>query len=257
MNIDVLARELNDARRSRTPVTPLTERHHAMTLEDAYAIQQAGIEMRLADGERLIGGKLGFTSKAMQRAMNVHHPNYGWLTDAMLVRDGVVRLDTLIHPKIEPEIAFLLGAALDPPVNASDVLAATDRVVPCLEVVDSRYVGFRFGPLDNIADNSSAGMLVLGSPVSPEGIALPLIGVVVERDGRLHATAAGAAALDHPAAAVAWMVNNNRTETGFRAGDLIISGGLCAPVDLDEATVVTADFDRLGAVTVRATSTRA
>jgi 2-oxo-3-hexenedioate decarboxylase len=223
-----------------------------MSLDDAYAIQEAGIELRLADGERIVGGKLGFTSRAMQRAMNVHHPNYGWLTNAMLVHDGIVDLDRFIHPKVEPELAFLLGHDLDPPVSLFDVLEATAAIIPCLEVVDSRYVGFRFGPLDNIADNSSAGAVLLGSPTSAGAVTLPLVGVVVECDGLLHDTATGAAALDHPAAAVAWMVNNNRSALRLRAGDLVISGGLTSPVDLAVGTVVTAEFDRLGSVTLRA-----
>jgi 2-keto-4-pentenoate hydratase len=252
MNARAAASELHRARRMRREVPTLSSRTTGMTIEDAYAIQQHGIELRTGDGERIIGGKLGFTSKAMQRAMDVHHPNYGWLTDAMLIHDGVVRLNTLIHPKVEPEIAFLLGSDLEPPVSVTDVLEATAAVLPCLEVVDSRYVGFRFGPLDNIADNSSAGMVILGPPGPPWGLDLALLGVVVESDGDLHATAGGAAALDHPAAAVAWMVNHNRTATRLGAGQVVISGGLTAPVDLVPGRVVTAEFDRIGSVTMRA-----
>jgi 2-oxo-3-hexenedioate decarboxylase len=167
-----------------------------------------------------------------------------------VVHDGVVRLDTLIHPKVEPEIAFLLGSDLEPPISAAGVLAATVGVMPCLEVVDSRYQGFRFGPIDNIADNSSAGRVVLGDPVPVGGFDLALLGVVVESDGRLFATAAGAAALDHPAAAVAWLVNQDHRR--LRAGDIVISGGLTAPVDLHPGAVVTATFDRIGTVGLRA-----
>jgi 2-oxo-3-hexenedioate decarboxylase len=219
-------------------------------IDDAYAIQEAGIRLRLEDGERVIGGKLGFTSRAMQQAMGVDHPNYGWLTDAMLIHDGVIPLDRLIHPKVEPEIAFLLDTDIDPPVSPAEVLAATAAVMPCLEVVDSRYVGFRFGPLDNIADNSSAGLVVLGSPCPPTGLDLRLVGVVVEDGGVVHATAAGAAALDHPAAAVAWMANHATSR--LRAGDIVISGGLTAPLDLSPGSVVTAQFDRIGTVHLRA-----
>jgi 2-oxo-3-hexenedioate decarboxylase len=252
MNHDAYARMLHDARSTREPVETLTSREAQMTIEDAYAVQEAGIGLRLAEGERIVGGKLGFTSRAMQRAMDVHHPNYGWLTSAMVVHDGIVDRDRLIHPKVEPEIAFLLGDDLDPPVTLFDVLEATAAVIPCLEVVDSRYVGFRFGPLDNIADNSSAGAFTLGSPTPARSIALPLVGVVVESDGHLYDTAAGAAALDHPAAAVAWMVNNNRSQLRLKSGDLVISGGLTSPVDLHHGCVVTADFDRLGTVTIKA-----
>lgn len=226
----------------------LSEQNSEMTLEDAYRIQGAGIELRLADGEQVVGGKLGFTSRAMQRAMGVGHPNYGWLTDAMLLDGPEVPLDLLIHPKVEPEIAFLLGSDLEAPATVGTVLEATVAVMPCLEVVDSRYRDFRFGPLDNIADNSSAGLVHFGDPHPPDGLRLDRIGVVVEEDGVVHATASGAAALDHPAAAVAWMVNT--APRPLRAGHLVISGGLTAPVDLTPGREVTADFDRIGSVTL-------
>ncbi len=247
-----MARELHMAMRHRHEVPPISSRHADLTPADAYAVQERGLQLRLLDGERVIGGKLGFTSRAMQRAMNVHHPNYGWLTDAMLIHDGIAPLDSLIHPKVEPEIAFLLGEDLRPPVSVTDVLSATAAVLPCLEIVDSRYLDFRFGPLDNIADNSSAGMVLLGSPSSPAGLDLAVLGVVVESGGVLHGTATGAAALDHPAAAVAWMANNNHTGRRLEAGHLIISGGLTSPVDLVVGSVVTADFDRIGSITVKA-----
>lgn len=250
MNHVEVAGELHRGRTERREVQTLSSRFSEMTIDDAYAVQLAGIGLREGEGETVIGGKLGFTSRAMQQAMGVPHPNSGWLTDAMVVHDWVVRLDTLIHPKVEPEIAFLLGSALEPPVSPAEVLAATVGVMPCLEVVDSRYEGFRFGPLDNIADNSSAGRVVLGDPVPVTDFDLGLLGVVVESDGTLFATAAGAAALDHPAAAVAWLVNQDHRR--LRAGDVVISGGLTAPVDLHPGTVVTATFDRIGTVGLRA-----
>lgn len=248
---DELARELHVARLERRPTVPLTDRFDDLDLDVAYAVQTAGMRLRVQDGETLIGGKLGFTSRAMQQAMGVDHPNSGWLSDAMLIDDGVVRLDTLIHPKAEPEIAFLLERDLTPPVVATDVLTATRAVIPCLEVVDSRYRDFRFRALDNIADNSSAGAVVLGDPVrvTPD-IDLALTGCTVRVNGHLHGTAAGAAALEHPAAAVAWMANH--ASSPLRAGHLVISGGLTGPVDLLPGSVVRADLDRLGSVQLRA-----
>jgi 2-oxo-3-hexenedioate decarboxylase len=249
--IDELAQELQSARLRRRPIAPLTTRSPDLDLAGAYAIQAAGLRLRGDAGETIVGGKLGFTSRAMQQAMGVDHPNSGWLTDAMLVHDQRVRLAELIHPKVEPEIAFLLGRDLRPPVGVREVLAATRALLPCLEVVDSRYEGFRFGPLDNIADDSSAGRLVLGDPVPVTAhLDLALIGCAVYVDGRLHATAAGAAVLDHPAAAVAWMANHS--DASLRAGHLVISGGLTAPIDLEPGTVVRADLDRIGSVQLRA-----
>lgn len=246
LTVQDAARELHDARRVRREATTLTSRWDTLDTATAYDVQAAGIQLRLDDGETLIGGKLGFTSRAMQRAMDVHEPNYGWLTDAMLVHDGVVRLDELIHPKVEPEIAFLLAEDLTPPVTAGQVLAATTAVMPCLEVVDSRYEDFDFLPVDNIADDSSAGKVVLGDPIAPDGIDLALVGCTVWADGELFDTAAGAAALDQPAAAVAWMANN--APEPLRAGHVVISGGLTSPVDLRPGTLVTATIDRLGTV---------
>jgi 2-oxo-3-hexenedioate decarboxylase len=251
MDVDVgtLAKELHAAMRHREPVATLSSRVDGLDRATAYAVQDAGIRLRLADGESVVGGKLGFTSKAMQRAMGVPSPNWGWLTDAMLVTDAVVRLDSLIHPKVEPEIGFLLARDLVPPVTAAEVLAATEAVLPCLEVVDSRFVGFRFGPLDNIADDSSAGAVVLGDPVAPADHDLALVGCVLEADGEVVETAAGAAALDHPAAAVAWMANH--APSPLRAGHLVISGGLTGPLTLVPGMVVSATIDRLGSVELR------
>ncbi len=252
---DELAGELHAARRQRTTVATITSREDRFTLEDAYAVQAAGIELRRGDGESVVGGKLGFTSLAMQRAMGVDSPNYGWLTDAMLVHDRIVRVGRLIHPKVEPEIAFLLGADLDGDVTAADVIAASTAVVPCLEVVDSRYHHFRFQAYDNIADNSSAGLVVLGDAAAPpRGIDLRTCGVVVAVDGEVRHTAAGAAVLDDPAAAVAWMGRAvARGPRPLRAGDLVISGGLTAPVDLAPGMSVAVTIDHIGSARLRVT----
>ncbi|HWP63088.1 MAG TPA: fumarylacetoacetate hydrolase family protein, partial [Candidatus Binatia bacterium] len=207
---------------------------------------------RLARGERIVGAKLGFTSVAMRRALGVETPNFGWLTDAMLLDGPAVPLGALIHPKVEPEIAFLLGRDLaGPGVTAAHVLAASEAVVLCLEIVDSRYEGFRFRAPDNIADDSSAARLVLGGRLAaPRSIDLAGLGVVLSADGIVVATATGAAAEGHPAAAVAWLANQLAGDgRGLRAGDIVIAGGLTAPVDLRPGTVVTAEAARLGSVT--------
>jgi 2-oxo-3-hexenedioate decarboxylase len=251
VDVAALAGELHAARVDRRPVATLASRWPTLDQGDAYAVQARGIVLREADGEVVVGGKLGFTSEAMRRAMGVDHPNHGWLTDAMWVHGGVADLARYIHPKVEPEIAFLLAEELTAPTSAADVRRATAAVTACLEIVDSRYVGFRFGPLDNIADNSSAGGVVLGDPVAPDTVDLRLAGVVVSVDGVVRSTAAGAAAHGDPAAAVAWMVNT--CGRPLPAGAVVISGGLTAPVDLRPGTVVTAEFDRIGPVTVRTT----
>ncbi len=249
LDVQAAADELHAARHDRATVTTLTSRYPAMTAADAYAVQAAGLDRRRDEGERVVGGKLGFTSAAMRAAMGVDHPNSGWLTDAMLLHDGVARAEHFIHPKVEPEIAFLLADDLPHDAGVAEVLAATAAVLPCLEVVDSRYERFRFLALDNIADNSSAGGVVLGDPRPVGDLDLRVLGVVVTADGRLAATAAGAAAHDHPAAAVAWMARH--ADRPLRAGHLVISGGLTAPVDLVPGTCVGAEFAHLGRVDVR------
>ncbi len=251
MNAAALAAELHEARLQRRTVARITDRVEGFTAADGYAVQREGIALRVAAGERIVGAKLGFTSAAMREAMGVAEPNYGILTDAMVLPDGEVDLGELIHPKAEPEIAFVLGSGLGPHPSAAGVLSATDHVMACLEVVDSRFDGFSFLAADNIADDSSAGLVVLGDPVDLPAD-LRTVGVVLEVDGELAATAAGAAVLDHPAAAVAWAARRLAAEgRAVEPGTLVISGGLTRPVDLRPGMVVRCTIDRVGTVELR------
>ena len=251
--ISELAGRLDDARRSRTPTTRLTDDHPGLTEADAYAIADHGVALRVATGEKVVGAKLGFTSAAMRDAMGVDSPNYGWLTDPMIVSDGQVSLGDLIHPKAEPEVAFVLGEDLEgAAVSAQDVLSVTAYVMPVIEVVDSRFAGFRFRALDNTSDNSSAGMVVLGSRITRPAFDLSRVGAVVTVNGKLFQTSSGAAALGHPAASVAWLVRRLAASgRGLEAGHLIISGGLTGPVDLMPGTTVLVEIDRLGSASMR------
>jgi 2-oxo-3-hexenedioate decarboxylase len=249
-----LAAELHTARLDRRPVERITDRVAGFGEADAYAVQEAGIALRSAAGEHVMGAKLGFTSVAMQRAMGVDSPNYGWLTDAMALDNREVPLGALIHPKVEPEIGFVLGHDLDgPAVTATEVMMSTAALVPCLEIVDSRYRRFEFSAFDNIADDSSAGFVITGAPlpVAP-GIDLRTVGVVVTSDGETVHAAAGAAVLEHPAAAVAWLVRRlAAVGRGLEAGWLVISGGLTGPVNLIAGRTVRAEIDRIGDVELR------
>ena len=251
--IGELADRLDEARRSQTATARLTDDHPDLTETDAYAIADRGIELRSAAGERVAGAKLGFTSVAMQRALGVDSPNYGWLTDSMIVSNGQVSLGELIHPKAEPEIAFVLGEDLaGASVSPEAVLAATAYVMPIIEVVDSRFVGFRFKALDNTSDNSSAGRVALGSRTTKPAFDLSRLGVVVTVNGELFQTSSGAAALGHPAAGVAWLVRRlAEFGRGLRAGHLVISGGLTGPIELRPGTDVFVEIDRLGSASMR------
>ena len=243
------------AERGRKPVAPFTDEHPDLAVATAYAAQKLVVRSRLDVGERLVGWKLGLTSRAKQQAMGVSTPLYGRVTSGMLRTPGEpVRLDGLIHPRVESEIAFLLGRDLAAPATVASVLAATDVVLAAVDVLDSRYEGFRFTLPDVVADNASAAGFHLG-PVARRPAELPdlaLLGAVVRVDGAVTTTAAGAAVMGHPAAAVAHLANALAAagEEGPKAGQLVFSGGLTAPVPVVAGGSVTFEFDRLGAVEV-------
>jgi len=214
-------------------------------LATGYAVQR---ELRAAAGP-LVGWKLGVTSRAKQAQVGVTSPVYGFLEGANALDIGEP-LDTsaLIQPRCEPEIAFVLGRDLaGPHVTAADVLAATSGAAVGIEVLDSRYRDYRFTMPDVVADNTSAGRFLVGTPVPTTGIDLRLVGVVLEKNGELVATASGAASLGHPAAAVAWMVRTMAADgEGLRAGDVVLSGGLTAATPVTAGDVVVVSIDRLG-----------
>lgn len=247
-----LADTLWRAERSRRSTGALTTRFPDFTLDDGYAVQRVLVDLHLDSGEALVGAKLGFTSRAMQRNFGVSEPNYGWLTDRMLLQGSGVDLDELIHPRVEPEIAFRLSGALrGPGVTAEQVLESTDALFACIEVVDSRYTAYSFALPDNTADNSSAARLRLGAPVRPDAIDVRVVGVVLEEGEEVLATAAGAAALGDPASAVAWLANRLAEDArGLEPGDILLSGGLTQTFTLRPGARVTAHFDRLGRVDV-------
>lgn len=233
---------------------PFTDGHPEFDEATAYDAQWAGIDARLAAGERLVGAKLGLTSRVKQQVMKVDSPLYGWVTSSMLLPYGQpVDLAQFIHPRVEPEIAFLLARDIETPATVTGVLAATEAVFAAVDLLDSRYQDFRFRLPDVIADNASAGAFLLGPrAVAPADLDdLRLLGCVLRVNGDVVATAAGAATMGHPAASVAWLANR-LTDRGqaLRAGMLIFSGGLTEPVPLGLGTAVTAELEGLGAIEV-------
>lgn len=253
-----LADELARAERDRAPVAPLTERSPGLAVADAYEIQRRNVQRRLDGGERLVGRKIGLTSKPMQQMLGVDEPDFGALLEGMRVEDGdAVDVETLIQPRIEAELAFVMGEELrGPGLDALAVARAVAGVVPALEVIDSRVADWRIGLPDTVADNASSARYVLGATLTPiEGLDLRLLGVVLTRSGELVGTGAGAAALGSPLRCVAWLANKlGEYGDGLRAGDVVLSGALHAAVDVAAGHVVRAEFSRLGAVTVRFTS---
>jgi len=218
--------------RERRVVEPLTSRHADISIEDAYRIQQHVITRRQQDGERVVGKKIGVTSRPVMEMLGVFQPDFGYLLDAMIVNEGeAVDTNALIQPKAEGEIAFLLKRDLTGPgITGAAVLAATECVMPCFEIVDSRIRDWKIRIQDTVADNASCGVFVLGAQAAdPRTVDLYACGMVLEKNGEIIATGAGAAALGSPLNAVAWLANTlGPMGIALKAGDIILSGALAA-----------------------------
>jgi 2-oxopent-4-enoate/cis-2-oxohex-4-enoate hydratase len=227
-----LGDELYTALRERSVVEPLTNRYTDITIEDAYHVQQRMITRRQQDGERIVGKKIGVTSRAVMNMLGVYRPDFGYLLDAMIVNEGeAIDSSTLIQPKAEGEIAFLLKRDLmGPGIGNAEVLAATECVMPCFEIVDSRIRDWKIKIQDTVADNASCGVFVLGDrAVDPRRVDLSTCGMVLEKNGEIVATGAGAAALGSPLNAVAWLANTlGQLGIGLKAGEIVLSGALAA-----------------------------
>ncbi|MGD9985866.1 2-keto-4-pentenoate hydratase [Pseudonocardia sp.] len=247
VNVTELATRLQKAAAERTAIDSLNAEFPDLDLDTGYAVQRI---LRDAAGP-LVGWKLGVTSRAKQAQVGVSSPVYGFLPGSGALDIGEP-LDTsqLIQPRCEPEIVFVMGRDLaGPHVSAADVVAAASGVAVGIEVLDSRYRDYRFTMADVVADNTSAARFVVGTPVPLDGIDLRVVGVVLEHNGEVVATASGAASLGHPAAAVAWMVRRMAADgEGLHAGDVVLSGGLTAAVPVSPGDVVVASIDRIGSL---------
>jgi 2-oxopent-4-enoate/cis-2-oxohex-4-enoate hydratase len=222
---------LFDAMRTRTTIAPLSEQTPDITIEEAYQVSLRMFERRLADGEVMIGKKIGVTSKVVMDMLNVRQPDFGFLTDTMVYGNSaeVPASSTLIQPKAEGEIAFVLKQDLKGPgITNADVIAATDFVMPCFEIVDSRIRDWQIKIHDTIADNASCGAIVLGDKaVSPLDVDLATCGIVVSLNGEIISTGAGAAAMGSPVNAVAWLANTlGHYGIELKAREVILSGSL-------------------------------
>jgi 2-oxopent-4-enoate/cis-2-oxohex-4-enoate hydratase len=222
--------ELYAALRERRTVSPLIARDATLTIDDAYAISLDFLSHRLAAGEKVVGKKIGVTSKAVQDMLGVHQPDFGFLTDWMFVVGDIdVNAKALIAPRAEAEIAFILKQSLSGPgVTAADVLAATESIVPCFEIVDSRIDDWKIGVVDTVADNASCGVYVLGRErLDPAGLDLPNLHVAVTKNGAPLSEGYGHAVQGNPARAVAWLANTlGGHGVTLDAGDVILSGSL-------------------------------
>lgn len=225
----------------------------ALTEDEAYALQFQLIDARVAAGDSVIGLKTGLTSQAKQKTMGVHQPIFGHMLASSVVPESEpVRCGELIHPRAEPELAFLLNDDLEGPVTAAQALFATALVFPAIEIIDSRFANFRFGFGDVIADNTSAARVIFGSiSVLPTELDLRLIGMVYSKNGIVESTAAGAAILGNPWEALAWLARRaSQLGRPLRAGQMVLAGALSDAVFVHPGDNVRVEFDNLGALGV-------
>ncbi len=249
---DRAASVLLEAEESRTDRGPITDEWPELDLETAYAVQDETLRRRLDRGERLIGVKLGLTSRAKQQRMNIASPLTAWLTDAMVLPAGdPVPQDRLIHPRAEPEIVFVMRDRLTGPgVTAATALAAVAAVCAGIEIIDSRYRDFTFTLPDVVADNASSGFFVTG-PVarSPAELDLTLEACLVEADGQIVDSATGAAVQGHPAEALALAANDlGRRGLAIEPGWIVLTGGMTDAVFVTPGSALAAHFTHLGSI---------
>jgi 2-oxopent-4-enoate/cis-2-oxohex-4-enoate hydratase len=235
-------------------VPNLRDRVPGIDIADAYAIQSRMVQRQLDAGETIVGKKVGATSAAVMTMLGLDQPDFGQLLSGMVYNDGdTVKLDSLIQPRAEGEIAFVLKHDLTGPgVTAVDVLRATDYVVPCFEIVDSRIDNWDIKVVDTIADNASCGAYVLGSQrTDPLDVDLALVGMTIDVDGELVATGAGAAVKGSPVNSLIWLANT-LGELGItcRAGEVILTGSLSIMVWVKGPQTITCEFGGLGSCTV-------
>ncbi|MDQ3061046.1 MAG: fumarylacetoacetate hydrolase family protein [Pseudomonadota bacterium] len=254
--ISRLGDELFEALRQRRTLAPLTSRHPGITVDDAYRISLHFLARRQALGERVIGKKIGVTSKPVQEMLGVFQPDFGFLTDAMHFADGAtvsLAQAGLIQPRAEGEIAFMLKSDLQGPgVTRDDVLAATDWVAPCFEIVDSRIHDWKIKIQDTVADNASCGVFVVGTRhTDPRALDLAAASMQLQKNGAAAGAGLGAAVQGHPAEAVAWLANTlGAFGIAFKAGELILSGALAPLVPAVAGDRFTMDIEGLGGCSV-------
>ncbi|MDT5335238.1 MAG: 2-oxo-hept-3-ene,7-dioate hydratase, partial [Mycobacterium sp.] len=255
-----IARRLYEAEKDRTPIRQLSLDFPDMTIEDAYAVQRALVALKVADGRKIKGRKIGLTSKVMQRTVSIDEPDYGALFDDMFVSDGGrVALGRFIRPRVEVELAFVLGEALaGPDVTLFDVLRATEFVTPALEILDARVqmsdpeTGHLRTIVDTISDNAAnAGLVLGGRVVRPLDVDLRWVAALLLRNGVIEESGVAAAVLNHPGNGVAWLANRLAPhDVSLQPGEVILSGSFTKPVFAEPGDVFVADYGPLGTVSV-------
>ena len=259
--IQALARQLYDARKSRTPLRHFSRQHPDMTIADGYAIQREWVRLEQADGRTIRGRKIGLTSRAMQQASQITEPDYAPLMDDMFFEQGSdIPFERFIAPRVEVELAFVLGKPLKGPgVTLFDVLTATDYVTPAVEIIDARIEQFdreTRAPrkvFDTIADfAANAGIVTGGRPVRPLDVDLRWVGALLFKNGVIEETGLAAGVLNHPATGVAWLANRIAAyDEQLAAGDIVLGGSFTRPTAAQPGDSFHVDYGPLGSVALR------
>jgi 2-keto-4-pentenoate hydratase len=253
--IQTLAEMLVAAEQTRKPIAPLTETDPRITIDEAYQIQLRVMAMKKSTGQVVVGKKIGLTSLAMQTMLGVKEPDYGHVLNGMVVMEAEkIPAAELISPRVEGELAFVLKDDLrGPGVTLTDVIRGSEGVIPSLEIIDSRIKDWKIKLADTVADNASSARIVLGGIVTPlQSLDLRTVGMVLEKNGEVAATAAGAAVLGHPAQAVAWLANKlSAYGIYLRKGEVILSGSLTSAIPVTAGDFIRADFGPLGDVKIK------
>lgn len=259
-DVTAAANALYDAEKARQQIAPLTLAHPDMDMDDAYAIQKAWVERKIADGRRVTGYKIGLTSRAMQKAMKIDTPDFGILLDDMFFANGAdIPAGDFTDPRIEVELAFVLKEALaGPDVSVEQVMAATDYVVPALELIAAR--SFRVDPetgytrtvFDTIADNAANAGYILGDEhIDPATIDLPWAGAMLYLNGGIEETGLAGGVMGHPAHGIRWVCKRFAPHgIGLEPGQVILAGSFTRPVVVTPGDHIRADYGPLGTIEV-------
>jgi 2-keto-4-pentenoate hydratase len=256
------ADELWNAESSKNPIAPLSQTSQGLTVDDAYRIQRINLDRRVAAGEVRVGHKIGLTSLAMQQQLGVDQPDFGAITDLMMIANGgSIDVDTLIAPRAEAEFAFRMGASLPASPTREQLVAAIDGVAVALEIIDSRVADWKITLVDTVADNASSARMVHGAfrPATPELLdSLPAAIIELEKDGVVQVSGPGSAVMGDPIDSLLWLARAiGRFGDSFSVGDVVIAGAVAAAVPLVGGATFAASSEGFETVTLHATSTEA
>jgi 2-oxo-hept-3-ene-1,7-dioate hydratase len=256
-----MAFRLDAAEKSRQQISHFSREQPGMTIEDGYQVQRAWIASKLAGGRKLIGHKIGLTSRAMQRSSNINEPDFGALLDDMLfTNNGDIPAARFIEPRVEVELAFVLKDRLSGPgCTLSDVMDATDTIVPAIEIIDARIrridteTGATRKVFDTISDNAaSAGLVLGGNPIRPGTVDLRWVSALIHRNSVIEDSGVAAAVLGHPALGVAWLANKlSEWDESLQPGEIVLCGSFTAPVFASPGDDFHVDFGPHGNISVR------